>query len=140
MNIMTYRRFGAPILFAAALAMLAAGCGDADDDSVPISGTVTFDGAPLPSGSITFLPSDGQGPTAGASITQGHYETRAVPGPKQDTITALREAKGSKAAADPHAGPPTEQYLPAKYNSSTELKTDVPESGSDKIDFTLTAK
>jgi hypothetical protein len=130
-------RFLVPALLCAATF---AGCGDAADESVPVSGTVTFDGAPLPSGSITLLPSDGVGSSAGAEITDGKYETKALPGPKQVTITANREKAGGNAKADPHAGPPTEQYLPAKYNSATELKADIPADGSDKINFELQSK
>jgi len=126
----------AALLLAASLA----GCGGVVDDSVPISGSVTLDGAPLPSGTITFLPSDGVGPSAGAQIAEGKYETRAVPGPKQVTIVAQREKAGGTAAPNPHAGPPTEQYLPAKYNTRTELKADVPAEGSETVDFALTSK
>ena len=134
----TYSRWlGMPALLLAATLV---GCGDASDNSVPVSGNVTLDGAPLPSGTLTLTPTDGVGPSAGAQITDGHYETKAVPGPKQVTIIAQREKAGGTAAANPHAGPATEQYLPAKYNTATELKTDVPTDGSDQVNFDLTSK
>jgi hypothetical protein len=136
MKLQHARWIGLPALILAATLV---GCGDAADDSVPISGNVTFDGAPLPTGTITFLPTDGEGPSAGAEITDGHYETTAWPGSKQVTITARREKAGAK-SADPHAGPPTEQDLPKKYNTATELKADVPADGSDKINFDLQSK
>lgn len=117
------------------------GCGGPSDDAtVPIAGNVTLDGTPLPDGVITLLPSDGKGPTAGAPIKEGRYETRAEPGPKSVTIVAQRPAAGGKAPADPHAGPATEQYIPAKYNSKTTLTADVPDAGSETLDFQLESK
>jgi hypothetical protein len=131
------RRLSLPALLLTATFV---GCGDVEDDSVPISGNVTLDGAPLPSGTITFLPTDGIGPSAGAQITEGQYETNVVPGSKQVTIVAQREKAGASAPANSHAGPVKEQYLPSKYNTSTELKADIPNEGSETIDFALTAK
>lgn len=113
------------------------GCGSAEDPTVPVSGNVTLDGQPLPSGRITFLPSDGKGAVAGAEVATGKYEARVTPGPKQVTVTAQREAAAGKKPVDPHAGPSQQQYLPARYNTKTELKTDVSVEGSDAIDFPL---
>ena len=42
------------------------GCGG--DGLVEVCGNVTFDGKPVEQGTISFLPVDGEGPTAGALI------------------------------------------------------------------------
>lgn len=125
--------------FSAALIFAAGGCSSADDPGVPVSGQVTLDGQPLPGGTIDFLPTDGQGASAGAQIVDGAYEAHVPPGAKQVTIVAQREDTDGKASADPHAGPRMEQYLPARYNSRTELKAEIPEGGADGISFELTS-
>jgi hypothetical protein len=43
-----------------------------------ISGTVTFNGAPLEKGSITFTPEDGKGTPAGGMIENGKYTATGV--------------------------------------------------------------
>lgn len=58
--------------------MSAWGCGDSGDLArYPVAGQVTFQGAPVPSGTILFEPdaSQGnQGPAAMSSIQNGYYE------------------------------------------------------------------
>lgn len=129
-------RFGFFLL--AAVLTVASGCSSTEDPAVTVSGKVTFDGKPLPSGTINFVPADGQGASAGAQITEGTYEANVTPGSKTVMIVAQREIPG-KASADPHAGPPMEQYLPAAYNSRTKLTADIPAAGSDAINFELTS-
>ena len=54
------RRFAVPLLVLSALGL--AGCSGSSGDDLPreaVSGTVTLDGAPLPSGSISFSPDGG---------------------------------------------------------------------------------
>lgn len=132
MNHSTTRSVGILALFVVGLA----GCGSSvEDPSVPIAGKVTLNGDPLPEGNITFFPADGQGATAGAPIKDGVYETRIAPGPKTVRITAQREDPNTP--PDPRGGPAMRQYLPAKYNSRTTLKTDVPAEGSSTINFEL---
>ena len=49
-----------------------AGCGSA---TVPLWGEVTFDGKPLESGTIEFIPVEGTpGPSTGGTITDGQYD------------------------------------------------------------------
>jgi hypothetical protein len=62
------------------VAMLAplvlAGCGPAGPARYDVSGTVTFDGQPVPLGTITFLPAPGNsGPGGSATIENGRYDT-----------------------------------------------------------------
>lgn len=71
------------------LATLAGGCGGASS----VSGTVTYEGEPLPKGQILFLPADGKGPSAGAAIVQGKYTiNNLTPGPKTVQIVATPES------------------------------------------------
>lgn len=59
---------------AIALALIAVGLsGCSDSGLIKISGTVTFDGEPIPEGSISFMPVSGKGVTAGGEIKNGKY-------------------------------------------------------------------
>lgn len=55
------------------------GCGGGSDDGpqrFEVSGTVLFDGKPVPSGTIYFQPADGKpGPQGFAAIVNGAYDT-----------------------------------------------------------------
>jgi hypothetical protein len=68
----------------AALCILAtAGCGSDGPRRYEISGTVTYDGQPVPKGFITILPDDSKGndgPGGGAPIENGVYCTPAGKG------------------------------------------------------------
>ena len=64
------------------LALLAsvAGCGGGDDgpERFKLSGTVTYDGKPVPTGFVTLIPdiaAGNSGPGGGAAIINGRFET-----------------------------------------------------------------
>lgn len=65
------------------LALLAplTGCGE-KSDNVKVTGTVTVDGTPVETGSITFLAEDNAGPTGGGVINDGKFEASVAPGKK----------------------------------------------------------
>src|SRR5260370_28111548 len=69
------------------LALLVGACGR----TWVVSGEVTYEGQPVNDGTITFLPADGKGPSAGGPITQGKFEVQGlVPGPKVVEISAVK--------------------------------------------------
>ncbi len=78
-----------PILITTAVSvLLLSGCGD----STSVSGNVTYKGKPVESGAITFLPADGKGPSSGARIEGGRYQTEEMlPGPKIVQIIGIKE-------------------------------------------------
>lgn len=55
---------------------------------VTVTGTVTFNGQPVPDGSITFSPADGKGPSAGGKIENGKYTVSDVP-PGEKIVTVV---------------------------------------------------
>jgi hypothetical protein len=74
----------APCAFVVAVA----GCGAGGS---PVSGAVSFDDSPVDSGTISFVPADGKGPTFGGVIAGGRYEVVApTPGPKVVRVSAVR--------------------------------------------------
>ena len=65
----------------ATLGLAVLGC--SGDGMVEIYGTVTIDTEPIEDGTIQFLPSDGQGPSAAARLERGQYTLRLMPGKKK---------------------------------------------------------
>jgi hypothetical protein len=118
---------------------LAAGCGPGSGTG-EVSGTVRVDGELAPPGSsITFVPSDGKSPTAGALIQDGKYTTRVAVGPAKVQVRAPKTVAKSKAAKQ--AGPGAEadlveESLPARYNDDTTLTFDV-KPGTNTKDWEL---
>ena len=121
-----------------------AGCGDSPRQR--IEGTVTLDGRPLEKGAINFTPLAGtQGPTAGAEIVDGKFSIPAEGGTFAGVfrveITASRPS--GKKVPDQWTGQPVdayEQFLPARYNSQSELEVDVQAGGAKQFEFSLVSE
>jgi hypothetical protein len=94
----------------------AAGCAEKKGD---VSGQVSFDGAPLPSGKITFICEGGNKPVLSADIRDGSYEIKDVPlGLVKITVATY---KASQAVARPPGLGPT------KRPGGEETSTTTPE-------------
>ena len=101
--IMVSRGYPLSVLGAVLLVAGTMGCGGGADHlpTANVTGKVTFDGRPLPSGSLLFVP-DGGGPTAEANInpdgsyTLGTYYMNdgAILGKFKVMITAFTQPKG----------------------------------------------
>ncbi|TWT75678.1 hypothetical protein Pla123a_31880 [Posidoniimonas polymericola] len=132
-------------LFALCLCALAAltqvGCGSYD---ATVSGSVSLDGEPLKSGTISFFPV-ADGPTAYARIEPtGQYELRTgreaglAPGEYQVTVVAReqRELAANDAGGPP---PPGKQLTPNHYRDrKTSGLAYTIEPGHNQIDLDLT--
>lgn len=67
------------LLVAAGLLTALIGCRSEEPDRTAVHGSITFQGKPIPAGTIVFEPDasrGNQGPTGFASITDGLYDTR----------------------------------------------------------------
>jgi hypothetical protein len=117
------------------------GCGGVDDvpEMVTVTGTVTFDGKPLPTGEIIFRPADGKGRVDAASIKDGQYTLECTLGGKAVTITALREVAGVavQELETGEIGGEVEQYIPETYNDRTMLRAEVTATGDNVFNHTL---
>jgi hypothetical protein len=132
-KILNTRSDSAAILVALLSAII--GC-DAGNGKVLVSGVVTFDGSPMPDGYITFTPEGGGTPEA-APIAAGSYQVAVKPGPHRVEVEASRFV-GEK---NPIMGlQPREQYVPARYNSETSLRSEVTPTGENVFSFDLTSK
>ncbi len=130
------------------------GCGGGKGGRASLYGTVKFDGKPVENGSIAFIPAEGVvGPSTGASIENGKYQTPAEQGPvvgkHRVEITAMRstgktDVKGvaGSAATGPSAGGAVnnlEMYIPDQYNKKSNLSL-VVKPGSNQENFDLKSK
>lgn len=113
------------------LPLLLTGCGTGRE---PVTGTVTLDGQPLPSGEIRFLAMDGtEGSQTGANIENGKFEMDDQmglwPGRYRVEITAKRPSETNIAERGEEPEYLPEQYLPARYNVNSELEIELSDGG-----------
>ena len=123
------------------------GCQEAGPERAAVTGIVEFDGKPLETGSIAFIPNGAEGgPSSGSTIENGKYsipkENGAVVGSHRVEIRWPKKT-GKQIPVVPPATSATgvvdevEEGLPAKYNTKSTLVETV-ESGPNSIDFHLT--
>lgn len=116
-----------------------AGCTGGTDSrfapTVEVSGQVTFGGKPVSAGEIQFTSAEDRqnGSEASVFIQEGRYTAQVTKGTKEVRIYANKPV----GAADETGSQSQVQYIPAKYNSKSEL---VAEVGDDAVvvDFELT--
>jgi len=143
-------RLPAALFSAWLLAVSLAGCGD-PGDSLPrkeVSGAVTLDGKPLSHGTIQFLPTAPETPTAAmAEVKEGAYSVAIaqglVPGRYKVLISSAHEPPSDPAKADAlpgMSGPPLKELLPVRYNSQSTLTAEVKKDAPNTFDFPLTSK
>jgi hypothetical protein len=116
--------------------MLLPGCDD--DGMASVSGLVTLDGQPLSGALVQFRPaSKAERPALGATDNRGKYKLatsrnilKVYPGSYTVNISKRKEI------GDFSEG---NELLPARYNSATELRVDVP-AGDSTLDFPLTSE
>ena len=112
------------------------GCGPATGT---ISGTVTVDGKPVENGVISFIPVEGgKVQPVTVDIQGGKYSAEAVAGPKLVQISAPVVTGRRKEYEGPNAPlvDITEESIPARYNSDSELKFDV-QRGANAKDWAI---
>jgi hypothetical protein len=128
---------------------LASGCGG--EDTLPrkaVSGTVTFNGAPLKAGRIEFQPTSANETVAGvAGIVDGRYSIAQadglvpgkylvmITGPLAPPAPPKEEMPGQRLPVAP-----AKELIPAKYNTKSELTAQVTKEGPNTFDFKLTEK
>lgn len=129
---------GLGLVCSVGIAVVLAGCGPATAPPQKVTGSVLLDGEAVADGYIMFYPTDTGGDATTAHIVAGEYETKMPAGPKKVEITAGREIVPTKIG--PMGGPEMEQYIPARYNTKSELKAEVEVKEDNVIDFALTSK
>jgi len=100
-----------------------------------VVGEVTLDGQPVKEGDITFSSDDPHIAPEAGKIVNGHYEIMAKPGVKKVDIRAARLSPTVKNA---FGTPMSQNIIPVRYNTATELTADVQASDKNRFDFVLT--
>lgn len=123
------------------VALAAAGCGSGNK-LVGVSGTVTYKGEPLDSGTVTFLTIDPPGPVAGALVTNGTFKIDAdrglEPGKYRVQISSPK-GPGERTPEQIAAGAsvPAKERIPAKYNAASQLTVEVTRSGPNEFTWAI---
>jgi hypothetical protein len=117
--------------------LFASSCGGCQksNGTVAVKGHVSYKGAPLNSGTLTFYPTTGR--TTGAAISGGNYTSELAPGDYAVTVSVAQELPpGFKETDTP---PPIKFVLPETYTSRAKstLKASVQRAQSEPIDFDL---
>jgi hypothetical protein len=116
----------------------------------PVSGRVTLNGQPLANAKVIFQPVAKEGVNAGPASqgetnAQGEYTLKTIIGDKDGAVVGQHLVSVSALqgpAPDPTKdnNPPRKELVPERYNAKTELKFEVPATGTTKADFPLTGQ
>lgn len=133
--------------------LVVAGCGgNSGPERAEVKGKVTFNGEPLPSGTISFIPSGATvGPSSGAEITNGTYSIAAQSGPvvgaQRVEIRSLQKTgKQIDTTMPGETGGPSggtgmsdemEEVIPPEFNKESTLNWDIKSGLNDNVDFAL---
>ena len=105
-----------------------------------VQGSVSYDGQPIQNGTITMIPTGGEGAKkVGTQIVDGKYQMTSELGPAPGSYKVeihWKKPTGKKYKSDAGEFDVVEEGLPAKYHAETSLTT-VIKSGANKIDFNL---
>ncbi len=120
------------------LSSLVFGCSGDDVERFLVTGSVTFDGEPVSTGNISFVPLDC--PTGGtAEIENGKYsfagEVGLAKGNYSVEITSMQKT-GNQVKQYNEMVDEIVNVIPMKYNAKTTLKANV-SGGRGKFDFDL---
>ena len=117
------------------LAVSLIGCGRPGPAMYAVSGTVTWQGEPVPKGDIVFIPIDGAVAPDAAKIIDGKYRLKAKAGKKRVEIHASRR----DGRIDPVMGEsPARPYIPTRFNAKSTLTAEVLPNDKNVFTFNLT--
>ncbi len=112
---------------------------------VQVTGTVLFDGQPLPDARVVFQPTAGGRPSLGTTGADGSYTLRymegaegAITGPHKVLISTFIEPDTDSSDPVKQAGRP--ERIPAEYNTQSTLTTDLLEYDSVVRNYELVSK
>jgi len=124
---------GRGVLLAALVCLVLVGC-DSGPTVYPVEGTVTFDGRPVPTGNVMFMPDEGPA-AAGTIAKDGTYRLAAVAGRHRVGVTALPEVPPGEDRIHFFGEP----LVPAQYArpDTSGLVVEVKPESSNRIDLNL---
>lgn len=144
------RRLFGNSLLSVVVVLIACGCaGPEGPVTVTVTGSVSLDGKPVPSGQIIFYDVAGAEKAYAGVITDGEFSFPSTAGQKKVSISSPQEVAGSSTIVGGTPGDPVSaenpapqilESIPAKYNDQTELTADVTTTGDNTFPFELTSK
>lgn len=127
------------------LLVVSLGCtGGNPDGRIPVSGTVTWEGEPIPAGYILFESTSG-GKSSGGQIVDGSFSLVAKKGIPQGTYKVKITANRPSGRKIPDSDFPDqkideiEQYIPKSYNDNSDLTLEV-DGALEPLSYELKAK
>ncbi|MDO4550033.1 MAG: hypothetical protein Q4C96_02135 [Planctomycetia bacterium] len=120
------------ILLFCVLPIFMTGCGDKGPKRYPVSGKVTFKGAPVEKGMIVFESAEPKISPDGGEIKDGAYHCQVSPGKKIIKITGAKRVKGTGPDAELELW---EDFIPEKYLQNSEITVEI--KGEQTEDFHL---
>lgn len=134
----------APAALLAATVGFTAGCGNSGPKRYKVTGSVTYKGNPIPSGTVTFTPEDASlGVLGGSAVNGGQFEipqTNGLVAGKYKVSFSYPDPKGPpppKEGDPPGESRAVKELLPAKYSGETELRAEVTADGPNNFPFDL---
>jgi hypothetical protein len=113
--------------------LLISGCRQANG-LVEVTGTVTWNGTPIPAGMIVLQPLESQQAAAGCKIADGKFSLHTRPGKVRVQIDAVRTTTQRDPQSGAYLG---EMYIPSRYNRESELDADITRDGENHFNFAL---
>ncbi len=101
-----------------------------------VTGSVTFNGEPIPEGVINFIAEDSAVAPDSAKIVNGRYDARVKAGRKKIEVYAHREKKTNAVMNQGER----EAYIPPKFNALSTIVREVKPDGENQFDFNLSDK
>ena len=113
--------------------------GCSETSTVDIHGKVTFQGKPLESGVICFIPEGDKGKTKTADIKEGQYAVNLSRGQKRVEISSVRVVGQQQAmlGGQLRSVDVTKEMVPLQYNKKSKLRADISTDGNEELDFNL---
>ncbi len=138
MSLLIFTRFRHPGCWVLMVLASICGCSSANRPC-SVSGTAAWEGTPIAKGNIRFVPHDGTpGPGGIGPIADGKYAVQTggmLSGKYLVMVFAYRDTGRMSNLGDRQV-PVEDQYLPAKFNSSS-LEIHELKPGANTLDFTL---
>ncbi|MCC9606966.1 hypothetical protein LOC68_15215 [Blastopirellula sp. JC732] len=136
---MTLGKYCVAMMLAAVLLM--SGCQTKSGPSTyPVSGLVTYQGKPVESGRIIFVPDTtelGSGPTCACEIVAGKFSGESTAGVKKIEIYGSWETDQMIKMDDGTGHVKKRASIPSKHNEGSKLKVDVEPARNDDLVFEL---
>ncbi len=133
------------VLILALATAVVCGCGQAGPKTYPVSGTVSYQGKPLPLGIVMFVPKEGPPSKPALIDASGRYRLEAVAGQHAVAVVAMPPRPGGRPDPTVEGGvdytgvPEVKALVPKKYNryDTSGIVVTVEATGPNTIDIKM---